>query len=369
MDIIKKDIAASLRTAYLHGGDPLKDLLRFKLSGRKIIDFSLSLNPLGIPPVIKEHWHELMDAARDYPTVRGDGIARFYQDKLGMPPSGILAGNGSTEMIYLVPRLLRPRRVLIITPSFNDYRRASTFADAEIQDFPLSAENNFSIDFETLADACKGIDMVWLGNPNNPTATLSSRNSLLRLACRFPDKWFVVDEAFIQFLENWHDESLITTKKPHNIIVIHSLTKFYGLAGLRMGAVIGHEEIISKLERIKEPWTINGIADKAAALLTECDDFESESRLFIAGERERVLKKLRDATGIVPFPSSVNFILCQWLKTENLDDLIKHLLIHGFYVRDCRNFPGLENNYFRIGLRTPAENDQLMSIVSAYREG
>jgi len=276
----------------------------------------------------------------------GDGIASFYEDRFGIAPEHILAGNGSTELIYLLTRLLRPKRVLIILPSYHDYYRASELAGADVSLFLLSDKNGFSdIDPEALTEACKGVEMVWIGRPNNPTGTMLSRDVLTCLCDTFPDKWFILDEAFIQFTDNWEDETFMFGKKPDNVIVIHSLTKFYGLAGLRMGGVIAHKDIISRIRALKEPWTIKGIADKAALMLMECEDYEAETRAYVSVERERIIKRINELKGIRAFPSETNFILCRWTRTGGLDDLLSHLLKNGLYVRDCRNFPGLEANY------------------------
>jgi threonine-phosphate decarboxylase len=188
------------------------------------------------------------------------------------------------------------------------------------------------------------------------------------MASNFPDKLFIIDEAFIQFLDNWKEDSFIKGKRKSNIIVIHSLTKFYGLAGLRMGGLLANADVVSRLRRAKEPWSINGVADKAALLLKECEDYEIESRAYISRERRRIIKRLMGTECIVPFASIANFILCRWTGTGDLDDLLRHLLESGIYVRDCRNFPSLEENFFRIGLKTSHENDKLISAISSYKD-
>jgi histidinol-phosphate/aromatic aminotransferase/cobyric acid decarboxylase-like protein len=126
MDVIDmKNKDADLPYGYRHGGNPLIDMSRFGFSNRTVTDFSTNLNPLGIPPVIKNHWSELIESVIGYPTIEGDGIAGFYRDRFGVPPEYVLAGNGSTEAIYLLARVLHPDRVLVVTPSYHDYYRAS----------------------------------------------------------------------------------------------------------------------------------------------------------------------------------------------------------------------------------------------------
>ena len=355
------------KSQYRHGGSPAIDLARFGLADRAVLDFSVNLNSLGVPEIVKEKWKGTLKAIEGYPSVEGDGVSHYYREKFGIPSQNFLAGNGSTEMIYLIPRTLRLKRVLIITPSYNDYERASVLAGSGVTRVPLSPDTGFSFpDMNALIAALKNNDGLWLGRPNNPTGNLFPKGQLLELADRFPDHLFIIDEAFIQFADMWTENSLMTEKARPNILVVHSLTKFYALAGLRIGGVIGHSKTISRLRQAKEPWTVNGIADKVAPLLLECTDYEHRTRHDVAMERKRIFKKLEQVDGIIPFPCSANFILCQWTGTEDMDDLIHHLLANGAYVRDCRNFPGLENNFFRIGLRSPDDNDKLMSILSSF---
>jgi threonine-phosphate decarboxylase len=354
---------------YLHGGNPVNDLARLGLGTRPVLDFSVNLNPFGVPSIIRDKWPELLYAIEDYPSVEGDGISHYYHEKFGVDPENLLAGNGSTEIIYLLPRVLRIKHVVIITPSYHDYERASILAGAQVLRFQLLSDDRFSnIRQDELIETMKGADALWLGRPNNPTGTLLPKGLIIDIASRFPEKWIIIDEAFIQFVDGWKDESFITGESRPNIIVIHSLTKIYALAGIRMGAAVAASDVISRLKKAKEPWSVNGLAEMVAPMLLECDDYERESCLTVSTERNRIIKELEGLKGIIPLPSATNFILCQWIRTKDLDDLIRHLLINGAYVRDCRNFPGLGENYFRVGLRSREENDRLIFLLSAFSD-
>ena len=357
------------KSQYQHGGSPALDLARFDLEEKDVLDFSVNLNSLGIPEIVKEKWKESLNAIEGYPSLEGDGVSHYYREKFGITSQDFLAGNGSTEMIYLIPRVLRLKRVLVITPSYHDYERASILAGSEVTRLPLLPDAGFSLpDMDDLIAALNNSDGLWLGRPNNPTGNLIPKEVLLELTDRFPDHMFIIDEAFIQFADRWAENSLMTGQVRPNILVVHSLTKFYALAGLRIGGVVGHSKVISRLRQAKEPWTVNGIADRVAPLLLECTGYERVTHREGIMERERIFQSLEQLDGIIPFPCSANFILCQWTRTENLDDIIHHLLANGAYVRDCRNFPGLEKNFFRIGLRSPNDNDQLMSILTSFPE-
>ena len=350
-----------------HGGNPLADLARFNLPKREIIDFSVNLNPLGTPDIVLKSWSDLFDAVADYPNIEGQGIVDYYNHKTGIPSSEFLAGNGSTELIYLIPRVLKFKKVLIPTPSFHDYERACIIAGSEVLRLPLDPENDFSFPSEEgLINVIDEADALWVGHPNNPTAGMFSKDIIINLAKQYPEKYFIVDEAFIQFTDNWKAESLISAERYPNILVIHSFTKFFAIAGLRMGGVIGHRDTISLLKENKEPWSVNAIAEKVALLLSDCGEYEKNTLEYLNTERDRIFKALVEIDGIDSFPSHANFFLCRWKKTGDLDDLIGYLLKHGIYIRDCRNFYGLEDNFFRFGIRSFKENNLLLSLLSSF---
>lgn len=348
----------------IHGGMPEAEFKRFGLRVDNVLDFSVNLNPFGPPQIIKENWLKLFKRIDRYPHPEGRGIVDFYRYRFGIKADCCLSGNGSTELIYLIPRALHIRRAVVIMPSYYDYMRSSTISGAEIIPIFLSSEDSFSLpDMDTIKSALKDADAIWLGRPNNPTGTLFKKEKILYLADNFPSKWILVDEAFIQFLKDWEHESLLFEPQRYNLVVVHSLTKFYSLAGIRAGAVIAHPDVIERIKRLKEPWTVNGVAEEIARLLIRCEEYEEESRREVLKERDRVYEILKKIDGVLPYPSVCNFLLCRWDCTGNLDDLICHLLKNRCYVRDCRNFQGLEGNFFRLAIRRKDENNRLLRLL------
>jgi threonine-phosphate decarboxylase len=356
--------------SHRHGGLPEKDFDRFSLPVAPVVDFSVNLNPLGFPEEVRRQWPSLIQGIEAYPSLEGRGVTAYFQERLDLPPENILAGNGSTELIYLAPRALGFRRAAVMTPSYHDYYRASVLAGAEIMRVALSFEEDFRPPGKSVLDqALRGVDALWLGNPNNPTGILLTRGFVEDLALRHPDKWILVDEAFMPFVESWRRESMALRPLFPNVIVIHSLTKFYGLAGLRLGAATAHRDVIERLRRAKEPWTVNGVADRIAPLLLGAESYEEETRRLVSGERERMFEALSEIKGIRPFPSRANFLLCRYETGPGLDRLLRRLLAEGLYVRDCRNFPGLERDFFRAAVKTPAENDRLIRSLADQARG
>ncbi len=274
---------------YKHGGTPQLDMIRLGVSAGPVLDFSVNLNPLGPPAIIRENWPDLIQCIEHYPSVEGDGVAAYYESACGIAPKNFLAGNGSTELIYLTPRALKFKRAAVMAPSFHDYERASLLAGAEVVKLPLSRNDHFAFPTaDRIAKTLKDVDAFWIARPNNPTGNLFSKDLILDFADRFPEKWFVVDEAFIQFLDHWKNDSLLMDKPRPNILVLNSLTKFYSIAGLRLGGIVGDEAVISRLRNAKEPWAVNGIADRVAALLVRCGDYDARPGLLSKRSAARI---------------------------------------------------------------------------------
>jgi threonine-phosphate decarboxylase len=350
---------------HIHGGDPERELKRLGLETRDVLDFSVNVSPLGVPAEIKAIWKELLAEVDRYPSVDGQGVVRYYQERFDLEPARVLAGNGSTELIYLTPRALQLRKVAVITPSFHDYTRSSLAAGADVLEVGLKAEEGFTPPgFDILKEVMIEADGLFVGNPNNPTCTVFPRQLLLDLAASFPSKWILVDEAFVQFLDQPEEVSLIRQEPPQeNILVFHSLTKFFALPGLRLGAVVGHPDTISRLRPLKEPWSVNRVAEKVALKLVGCADYEKNLTELIRRERPRVLGRIREISRFQAFDPAANFLLARWTQTNDLDDFLSFMLRSGVHFRDCRNFPGLQDNFFRMAIRQPEENDRVLSLM------
>jgi threonine-phosphate decarboxylase len=335
-----------------HGGTPEKDFERLGIAPRPVLDFSVNVSPLGPPDEIRRIWPELIHEMAHYPQIEGCGVKRFYSRRFGLPEETVLPGNGSIDLIYDIPKIFNLRRVLIPQPSFHDYTRACQATGAEI--------------ITGLPDRLEGCDAMFVGNPNNPTGQLIPADILLALSEQFPEILFLIDEAFIQFIDQ---PELFSLMRPEhlrkNIIIFHSLTKTYALPGLRIGACVSSQETIAKIAAKRAPWMVNRAAERTAETLAECGSYELRLQKLIRTERERVFFELEKHPDFKPVPGSANFLLVQWIGSDHLDDLLCRLLNQGLYVRDCRNFPTLKQNWFRIAIRLPEENDRLLKALTA----
>ncbi len=350
-----------VRYPYMHGGNYQPYLKRFGIQRSDIIDFSVSLNPLGMPDVLKRCIKEHIDAFERYPSPNGEGLLEFVRQRFGIKRA-LLATNGAAEAIYLVTGITGIKSALLIEPSFYDYRRALMAGGVPVYSLPLETSNNFQIPFSRLKNMLTAGRLLFLSNPNNPTGRLIKKHKLIELIDSFPEVTFVVDEAFIGFTEGNGKESLAPFKRD-NLIVIGSLTKYYGIPGLRAGYIVASKTIIDAISRRVAPWRINACIDSCIQSLLTAEDYEKETETLVSGERSRLARLLSRIDGIRLFPTDTNFFLAQWTKTENLDDLMVSLLKEGIFVRDCRNFRHLKGNFFRFAIRKKEENNLLIKAL------
>ena len=338
-----------------------------ELAGGAVLDFSVNLAP--VEPPIRELSFSSISLA-PYPSMDGRGVRDFYVTRFDLDPDCVLATNGAIEAIYLAPRALGLKRVLIPQPSFFDYGRACRLASAEVVPLALSESDSFAFPgIDALAEALAGCDAMIAGSPNNPTGTLIPKELLLALACRFPDKTFIIDEAFIQFTEEFPSNSLMLEIRAfRNIVVIHSLTKFYAIAGLRLGAIVAHPATIRQLYGHKEPWTVNAVAEHVASELLHCGEYEQEVRSIVAEGRRQISDGLAGNAVIKLHGGAANFFFASVNDGFSLDALLGFFQSRSILVRDCRNFDGIPPTCFRFCIRTHDENRRLIDALNDFAE-
>ncbi len=348
---------------YIHGGEIQPYLEQFSIDVGKIVDFSVNINPLGAPDIVANNWLKLFKDVEKYPTSTACGVLDFYNRRFGIDKENVVAANGSIELFYLAYKALNIKKVAIVEPSFYDYKRASEINGCRIFSIVLKEKNNFEfvLDRESLGIIEKS-DAVIFANPNNPTGKMVNKERILELIKRYKDKWFLIDEAFIQFSNEFKDKSFMFCGLD-NVVIFHSLTKFYALAGLRIGAAIGKKEVIDRFKDIIHPWCVNRVAENVTRLLINCKDYEKKSLDFINTEKKRIYECLKGCNGIKLFKTDANFFLAKWFGSDNLDDLLKYLLEKGMFVRDCRNFYGLSGNFFRFAILKKYQNSKLIDAL------
>lgn len=343
-----------------HGGIDLQMLAALGMAPASVIDFSVNSNPYGASPKVTA---ALDGVALDrYP----DPEASLLRDALAthhaVNPELIVAGNGSIELIWLIAlAVVRPNdRVLVVGPTFGEYRRAARLMGADVLEIRAIEENGFAVPVPEVTRALTSYAprLLFLCNPNNPTGVCLALQQINIWAKAYPQTIFVIDEAYLDFAA---EKRSAQTLGRENVLVLRSMTKAYGLAGLRLGYALGSTELVKGLLRVRPPWSVNGFAQAAgvAALADQCHLRQTLAALR-AGQA-RLVKNLQ-AVGFAPLTTAVNYFL---LPVETGEALRRWLWGRGLLVRDCASF-GLPG-FVRIATRRPDENEKLNEALTEWK--
>ncbi|MBN2569244.1 MAG: threonine-phosphate decarboxylase [Deltaproteobacteria bacterium] len=349
-----------------HGGN-VKNISRiYGISKEKIIDFSASINPLGCPPGLREAIIEDFDSVLHYPDCDSFDLVEGLSEYHDIGHECILAGNGSTEFIYWIPMIFRPRRALIVSPAFSEYERALAVMGTDVSYFRADEKNSFSVDID---DLCKCVaddfDIIYFCNPANPTGVLTPREELRRVAQSAGETGalLVVDEAFIDFVEEESFKREI--HRSSHVIILRSMTKFFAIPGLRLGYIMASPSVIAKIEEHRLPWTVNSLLQGAAVKTLFDTDYIRETRKYIMIEREYLKDALNLIPGLRVFKSSANYLLVSidGQMGLNAPELRKRLIPEGIVIRDCSNFQDMGDLYFRVAVKTHEQNRVLVESL------
>lgn len=345
-----------------HGGDIRRIGSRYGMDPEKFLDFSSNINPLGHPKGFRQALGSNFKEIVRYPEIAYHPLTDTVSSQLGVDREKILLGNGSTELLYLLPLALKLLRCIICSPSYSDYERVFNRAGVPIDVFQAGEKDDFHWDLTRLSGKLSGYDMVVMGNPNNPTSVYTPRDKILDLVHAHPQTRFLVDEAFVDFLPA--SASLVDNDIPPNLLVLKSLTKFYAIPGLRLGCLVASAELIDRLGKFQEPWTVNCLAAGAGDYLLRQTDFNEKTRDFISKEKEYLFRGLSKISGLTPFPPAVNFLLVKITGDGLTSTSLKEKMAQkGILIRDCANFKGLSNSFFRVSVNTRKENRLLLAAL------
>lgn len=354
----------------VHGGEVWDIAKENGLSVNDLVDFSSSITPLGPSPHALEAIRNCLSQLPLYPdsnsTALREVIARHFG---GIGKENVVVGNGSTELIYLFADVFLKKgdMALVAAPSFGEYACAVVRSGGKPKLVNLGED--FQIDPTAFVKAMSGAKAVFLCNPNNPTSMLIPHNVLVEIVEKALDEDIVVflDEDFIEFVEEEKAHSLVwSTDKYPNVFVLRTLTKFYGLTGLRVGYGIADAETIDVFSRAKMPWNVNSLAQAAAVAAFADKDHSRKTWAIVKAEKAFLSRELARIEGFRVFPADTNFIFFNVKKSGfTASELRAKMIKHGILLRDCSSFAGLDDFYVRVAVKTHEENE---TLLSAFRQ-
>jgi len=350
-----------------HGGNLYAAMRQAGSSCQELLDFSANINPLGLSESIRQSLSASLESIIHYPDAQAYALTQEISQYYHVNAKGITIGNGAVELMYILCHMLKPTKILVTAPTFSEYESAAKASGASIEYLQLNEADNFAIDIDKLASSLALVDIVFLCNPNNPTGTLLSSADIekLLIAGQAHHTYVVVDESFIDFLTK--DD--VYTCRPMlerypNLIILHSLTKFYAIPGLRLGFSLASEEVTKNLHLGKDPWNVNTLAQNAGVVALRDHVYQQKSKEYIKTANQDLYDSLQKIPGLKPYLPSVNFILINIKDTKMTSlQLRQAMASYHILIRDCSNYPGLSSDYIRIAVKTQAQNTLLLTTL------
>lgn len=335
---------------YEHGGD------LYGMEG--VVDFSASLNPLGMPVQVVRALKVAAASFETYPDPLCRDLVAALAEHEQLPGRYIVATAGATDAFSRIASALKPHKVLVCSPCYSGYEQALQPFHPRVVHHSLVARENFDVTERIIDYIEPDVDLIILCSPNNPTGRTIDRGVLAKIL-RAADRWgtkVLVDECFIELTERESCTDLLE-QFPH-MIVVKALTKSHALAGFRLGyCLCANEHLLDQIRAAGAPWAVSSPAQVAGVAALDVPGYLDLTHEYVATERARLEEGLQEL-GMLVVPSQANYILFQSPKP-----LYEPMLERGFAIRRCENFRGLDASWFRIAVRTTVENKKFLEAL------
>ena len=339
-------------TEQIHGGDIYRH--------PEVTDFSVNSNPLGPPKGVIQALEESLGEIACYPDMRCEKLREAIGQFEQTPPEAVLCGNGAAELFFAAAWAQKPRKGLVTAPAFSEYERALGAAGGQTEFYELREEQEFEIGADFLERINPEVDLVFLCSPNNPTGWPLEQDFVNEALerCRACGARLVLDECFIDFLEDpGQYEARDLIREYPELLVVKAFTKSFAMPGLRLGyALCGDRKFLERMQEMLQPWNVSLPAQIAGvAALQGAEGYLEETRKVVARGRA-FLREGLEACGFPVYGSRANYVFF-----KGRPGLYREALAAGFLIRDCGNYRGLPEGFFRVAVRTEEENERLMA--------
>ena len=342
----------------VHGGDYVGYREKY---GRDAVDFSANVSPLGMPTAVAQAIGEAAYHADRYPDPLCRELCAAIARAESVPAEWVLCGNGAADLIFRLALSGRPRRALILAPTFAEYAAALETVGCEICRYELSEQNDFALTPEFANAIDENVDMVFLCQPNNPTGQVANRALMRQILnkCQAMGAWLAVDECFLDFLPDGDAYTMMRELGgAENLFILKAFTKLYGMAGVRLGyGFCADETLLARMRNAGQPWSVSSLAQAAGMAALEQTEYVEQVRLLIEEERPYLQAGLQ-ALGLRVISGKANYLLFRATRT-----LGEEMERRGVVLRGCGNYPGLDDTWYRTAVRTRRENDILLQTL------
>lgn len=350
-----------------HGANPFMVYEKLEIDRPgQIIDFSENVNPAGPPKVIQESWEELAAKITAYPDPEGEPFLSAVANFHDIEKASLFIGNGAAELLTLNAERYRGRKAIVVHPTFSEYETSLNAKGVEVIRVLASEEDGFKLPLAEIKAAMKSASALYLCTPNNPTGVMPEQDDLVNII-RFGAEngcEIVLDEAFIDFIDESKSFISELSKNPH-VIIVRSMTKMYAIPGIRLGYVTANPVIINEIKELAPHWNVNGIAAHIGALCLQVDNYRERAINHSNAERLQ-MKVFLEARGCIVTDSTVNFLSFKPREGQNARQLYEDLLGKGMVLRHSENFRGMDGRWLRIGMKTQADMSRLKEELSKW---
>lgn len=349
----------------VHGGDVWQVAEDLGIHAGDLLDFSANVNPRGLPPCARARLAR--DAAdsnhlRRYSDPSARTLRAALSLHLGVPTEAIVIGPGAEALIGPALRSTGARRALVPVPAFSEYRRTCGQQDVEFVPFPLDRVACFRIPVDRLCESAAQCGVVILNNPHNPSGALLEPGEVLRIS---EARTVLLDEAFIDYAPHASLSREAATRK--GLIVLRSLTKFYGCPALRVGYAVAHPDTAGEIAALLPTWPVTQLAIDALAVAVADREYAEATLVENAAHRGAFRERL-EALGLTVFTSAANYLLVELRAGMPDSSTLRRRLMerHRILIRNCDSYEGLERGrYVRVAVLSAAENARLIAALAA----
>lgn len=348
-----------------HGANPHKLYESLNITvPEQVIDLSENVNAQGVPNEIQQMWPQLVGLLHHYPDELADPLRTKLAQYHQLQTEHIIVSNGASESLAVLARYFSGQKACIVEPSFSEYKRTLVAENVQVHSLVVDDICHYSFTIEKVKQAMNDADVLYICNPNNPTGVLTKAHTIEQLLQHGQERncFVVVDEAFMDWTNE--EESVIPfISNYENLIVVRSMTKMYSLAGIRLGYILTQQA--PSLRKFYPHWNVSNVAMKIGEKCLELDEFVKISTQMNEVWREDIKEFLLSHNCKVS-NSLTNYILFKLPQPFEAGDFFKYLLEKGIVLRHTYNFIGLDGQWFRLAIKTPAIMEIFKKAVISY---
>jgi threonine-phosphate decarboxylase len=353
-----------------HGGRVYEYAEQMNVSVESIHDFSANMNPFGPPASVLSAVRTMpVFVISSYPDARHSSIKSILANELDIDANALFCGNGATEVMELIVRNIQPKRVVVLEPAFSEYAAIAFRNRIQVVRIPLLLDREFALPISALDTCLQRNDLVFLNYPHNPSGRVWPRSEWEDAVRSWSRRGVTVvcDESFIDFLSDINDLTAVPlVREEEHVFVVRSATKMYAIPGLRFGFGVGNAKIVADIEKERDPWSVNQIAQIAAMKAYRDTGFLEKTRRWLLAEQAYIKDTWGKSPWVRFFVPQANFFLVQFNDAKVAQELQSTLRKNWLFLRDCTDFTCLGPNYLRIGIRSHTENELLWSAVTRF---